>query len=1067
MIPSTDHFCKSDFWQNDLPDTMVIEIACLMPNGIMIPIKAYPSSTIGDIKEDLWETAKSYPLYRFLKEQSMYVISAISAFANIDEFNNESKRLCDIQPYFCVFNIIEKKNLTEVSSDNEFYKVIGLLIGRSLEDFKKLKNSEVKDFRLKMSILREEIMESRCNMSWYDRLMYQNPPRLAKTAIIQETIKSRHPNGTFLIVVRLENDDNWFTLYVEYNMTPHRFLNEVLSRKLSKTMNHQKIGHAGEYILKVFGREEYLFGDYPLIQFVYIQETLSNDGVPSVVMKSIHKLETYTENHINEVNLSSNSNKSSFNMRKQNKNITSWNVNSNFKLRLHSIENLNCDLNKKVGVHLGLFHGDKTLCASKQSFEHSIGNDKTIVLDEEIVFDINLQNIPRMTRLCIGIYEGAKSVKQAGSKTKRVKDNKEPCMNNLAWVNVTLFDFKDELKSGTLTLFTWNYADNIQSDEIFNSLGTVEQNPRTEECAAIKLSFHNYDSENIILYPSEEIVLQYAAEISRTKSLNRDSAQDTRTIKQILEPYLSNDRLYEMHDQERNAIWAKRLDCLTDAPYALPLLLHCVEWNKRDEVSEICRLLKKWPTLSVERALELLDYTYPDPTVRGFAINCLKELRDEELLLYLLQLVQAIKHECYLDCELVKFLLRRALQNQRIGHYFFWHLKSEMQMPAMQIRFGLILEAYLQGSQTHIPLLYKQFECLEKLRQGSELARKGNKEKVKSSLQDFLTKERNGGVFANLLSPLNPYFRCKGVKPEKCKIMDSKMRPLWIVFENADTNGDDIHIIFKNGDDLRQDMLTLQMLRVMDQLWKNEGYDFRMNIYGCISMERRMGMIEVVLNAETIANIQKEKGMFSATSPFKKGSLLSWLKEHNSSEESLEKLEKAIKEFTYSCAGYCVATYVLGVADRHSDNIMVKKTGQLFHIDFGHILGHFKEKFGVRRERVPFVLTHDFVYVINNGRTERETEEFRTFQNLCETAFLILRRHGCLILSLFAMMISTGLPELSSEKDLNYLKETLVLDLTEESAREHFRSKFNEALANSWKTSLNWMSHNFSKNNKQ
>lgn len=39
---------------------------------------------------------------------------------------------------------------------------------------------------------------------------------------------------------------------------------------------------------------------------------------------------------------------------------------------------------------------------------------------------------------------------------------------------------------------------------------------------------------------------------------------------------------------------------------------------------------------------------------------------------------------------------------------------------------------------------------------------------------------------------------------------------------------------------------------------------------------------------------------------------------------------------------------------------------------------------------------------------------------------MILRRHGTLILSLFAMMISTGLPELSSDKDLNYLRETLV-----------------------------------------
>lgn len=49
---------------------------------------------------------------------------------------------------------------------------------------------------------------------------------------------------------------------------------------------------------------------------------------------------------------------------------------------------------------------------------------------------------------------------------------------------------------------------------------------------------------------------------------------------------------------------------------------------------------------------------------------------------------------------------------------------------------------------------------------------------------------------------------------------------------------------------------------------------FRMNPYGCISTDHRVGLIEVVLNAETIANIQKEKGMFSATSAFRKGSLL-------------------------------------------------------------------------------------------------------------------------------------------------------------------------------------------------
>ena len=41
------------------------------------------------------------------------------------------------------------------------------------------------------------------------------------------------------------------------------------------------------------------------------------------------------------------------------------------------------------------------------------------------------------------------------------------------------------------------------------------------------------------------------------------------------------------------------------------------------------------------------------------------------------------------------------------------------------------------------------------------------------------------------------------------------------------------------------------------------------------------------------------------------------------------RLKNAIDLFTRSCAGYCVITYVLGVADRHPDNIMVNERGQV------------------------------------------------------------------------------------------------------------------------------------------
>lgn len=49
---------------------------------------------------------------------------------------------------------------------------------------------------------------------------------------------------------------------------------------------------------------------------------------------------------------------------------------------------------------------------------------------------------------------------------------------------------------------------------------------------------------------------------------------------------------------------------------------------------------------------------------------------------------------------------------------------------------------------------------------------------------------------------------------EQCKVMASKKRPLWLQFKRADPttlSSDTIGVIFKDGDDLRQDMLILQV----------------------------------------------------------------------------------------------------------------------------------------------------------------------------------------------------------------------------------------------------------------
>lgn len=136
--------------------------------------------------------------------------------------------------------------------------------------------------------------------------------------------------------------------------------------------------------------------------------------------------------------------------------------------------------------------------------------------------------------------------------------------------------------------------------------------------------------------------------------------------------------------------------------------------------------------------------------------------------------------------------------------------------------------------------------------------------------------------------------------------MDSKKLPLWLVFENAEQGSDPITVIFKVGDDLRQDILTLQIFRLMDKIWKMEGYDLKMNCYGCVSCGDEVGMIEVVLNAATIAGVSKEFG--GATASLKEEVLANWLINHN---PTLLEQQIAMENFKSSCAAYCVATYVL------------------------------------------------------------------------------------------------------------------------------------------------------------
>lgn len=86
--------------------------------------------------------AEKYPLYGHLRDKSQYIIYAIkSPSACVEIITDESQRICDVQPFFALFRITERRQ--ELSKDSKLNENITSLIGKTLSEFKTLKNPEV------------------------------------------------------------------------------------------------------------------------------------------------------------------------------------------------------------------------------------------------------------------------------------------------------------------------------------------------------------------------------------------------------------------------------------------------------------------------------------------------------------------------------------------------------------------------------------------------------------------------------------------------------------------------------------------------------------------------------------------------------------------------------------------------------------------------------------------------------------------------------------------------------------------------------------------------------------
>lgn len=98
-----------------------------------------------------------------------------------------------------------------------------------------------------------------------------------------------------------------------------------------------------------------------------------------------------------------------------------------------------------------------------------------------------------------------------------------------------------------------------------------------------------------------------------------------------------------------------------------------------------------------------------------------------------------------------------------------------------------------------------------------------------------------------------------------------------------------------------------------------------------------------------------------------------------------------------SCASYGVITYLLGIGDRHLENLLITDEGKLFHIDFGYSMGEDPKPYPP-----PFKLNKPMINVFS-GRYRDE------FISRCITNFLYLRKNAKIILNLMYLMIDSDL----------------------------------------------------------
>jgi phosphatidylinositol 3-kinase len=529
----------------------------------------------------------------------------------------------------------------------------------------------------------------------------------------------------------------------------------------------------------------------------------------------------------------------------------------------------------------------------------------------------------------------------------------------------------------------------------------------------------------------------------RTGVLDRDLKPNAK-VRDELNGIMAYSPTHILSPEEKDLVWKFRHH-LTRDKRALTKFVKSVNWHDQSESRQAVQILAKWTEVDVDDALELLGPTFDNPAVRAYAVDRLRKSDDDELLLYLLQLVQALKFEhispdssqdATQDSSLARFLIARATNNFMLGNYFHWYLmvecddKSKDQGAGYRKLFAKVEYDFMteliklpRGAETRKVLL-RQAELiavLSRISMDIKVSREAIPRKAER-VKQFLADPKNEIITIDppLPLPLDPSVMITGVDPAETLVFKSSLFPIMMTFKTLTKQK--YQIMFKTGDDLRQDQLVIQIITLMDQLLQKENLDLKLSPYKILATGATAGAAQFVPSMSLQSIVNKYRG----------NTVLAYLKYNNPDDKApLGVRKEALETFVKSCAGYCVITYLLGVGDRHLDNLLLAPDGHFFHADFGFILG---------RDPKPFAPAMKLCKEMVDGMGGSNSEQYKQFKQYCFTAYTTLRKSSNLILNLFSLMVDANIPDIKLEPDKVVLKvkDRFHLEMSEEEAIRHF-----------------------------